>query len=132
MRSIRQQARFAGLLYMFMLVTGLPGLLLIPHKLIVDGDSLATADHLRAAPNLLRWGIASELFHQVVFAYLALALYDLFRDVSRSAARQLVLLVAMSVPIMFLNTVSELAALILVGSPPYLASFSRTQLDSLA
>lgn len=132
MRSIRQQARFAGVLYMLMCVTGVPGLLFIPKALIVNGDALATANHLRAAPTLLRWGIASELFHQVVFAYLALALHDLFRPVNRSAAIQLLLLVAMSVPIMFLNTLNELAALILVGAPPFLATFTRPQLDSLA
>jgi hypothetical protein len=132
MRSTRQQARYAGLLYVLMCVTGLPGLLFIPNALIVDGDAAATANHLRAFPTLLRWGIASELFHQVVFAYLALALYDLFRTVNRSAATQLVLLVAMSVPIMFLNTLNEFAALILVGAPSFLATFPRPQLDSLA
>jgi hypothetical protein len=132
MRSIRQQARFAGLLYMLMCVTGIPGLLLIPNALIVHGDAVATANHLRAAPTLLRWGIASELFHQVVFAYLALALYDLFRSVNRGAAIQMVLLVVMSVPIMFVNTLNELAALILVAPPPFLASFTPPQLDSLA
>jgi hypothetical protein len=132
MRSTRQQARFAGLLYLFMCITGLPGLLLIPKALIVSGDAMATAHHLRASTTLFRLGVASELFHQVVFAYLALALYDLFRSVHRSLATQLVLLVAMSVPIMFLNTLNELAALILVGAPPFLATFSPHQLDSLA
>jgi uncharacterized protein DUF4386 len=132
MRSIRQQARFAGLLYILMCVTGLPGLLLIPNALIVNGDAVATANHLRASSTLFRLGIASELFHQVVFAYLGLALYDLFRSVNRSAATQLVLLVALSVPIMFVNTLNELAALILVGAPPFLATFPRPQLDSLA
>src|SRR3989449_2730359 len=132
MRSTRQQARFAGLLYILMCITGLPGLLLIPNALIVNGDPVATANHLRAAPTLLRLGIASELFHQVVFAYLGLALYDLFRSVNRSAATQLVLLVAMSVTIMFVNVVNELAALILVAPPAFLATFSQPQLDSLA
>jgi hypothetical protein len=132
MRSTRQQARFAGLLYILMCVTGLPGLLFIPNALIVNGDAVATANHLRASATLFRLGIASELFHQVVFAYLALALYDLLRSVNRSLSTQLVLLVAMSVPIMFLNTLNELAALILVGAPPFLASFTRPQLDSLA
>ena len=132
MRTTRQQARYAGFLYIFMCVTGLPGLLFIPHALIVNGDALATANHLRAAPTLLRWGIASELFHQVVFAYLALALYRLFRPVDRDHAMQMLLLVVMSVPIMFLNTLNELAALILVGAPSFLAPFTRPQLDALA
>src|SRR5712691_4210930 len=129
MRSTRQQARFAGLLYILMCVTGLPGLLLIPKALIVHGDAVATANHLRTSSTLFRLGIASELFHQVVFAYLALALYDLFRSVNRSAATQLVLLVALSVPIMFMNVLNELAALILVGSPPFLSPFSRRLAD---
>ena len=132
MRSTRQQARFAGLLYLLMCVTGLPGLLLIPNALIVNGDAVATANHLRASSTLFRLGIASELFHQVVFAFLGLALYDLFRSVNRSAATQLVLLVALSVPIMFVNVLNELAALILVTRPPFLATFSQPQLDSLA
>lgn len=132
MRSTRQQARYAGLLYMFMCVTGLPGLLLIPKALIVDGNAVATADRLRVSGTLFRWGIASELFHQVVYAYLALALYDLFRSTNRSLATRMVVLVVMSVPIMFVNTVNELAALILVGAPPFLGGFSRPQLDSLA
>ncbi len=132
MRSTRQQARHAGLLYMFMLVTGLPGLLLIPRLLIVEGDAAATAAHLRASGALFRWGIASELFHQVVYVYLALALYDLFRSTNRSLATRMVVLVAISVPIMFVNAVNELGALILVGAPPFLASFSRPQLDALA
>ena len=67
-----------------------------------------------------------------MFAYLGLALYDLFRSVNRSAAIQLVLLVALSVPIMFVNVLNELAALILVGAPPFLATFPKAQLDSLA
>src|SRR5438093_8302693 len=132
MRSTRQQARFAGMLFIMMCVTGLPGLLFLPHALIVNGNAVSTANHLRASPTLFRLGIASELFHQVVFAYLGLALYDLFRSVNRSAAIQLVMLVALSVPIMFVNTLNEFAALILVGAPHFLATFSRPQLDSLA
>lgn len=132
MRSARQQARFAGRLYLFMLVTGLPGLLLIPQRLIVEGNAATTADHLRAASTLFRLAIASELFHQVVFLYLALALYRLFEPVNRNVAVQLVTLVAISIPIMFLNVVSELAALILVSGPTFLATFTKPQLDSLA
>src|SRR5262245_36036443 len=113
MRSTRQQVRNAGLLYAFMIVTGLPGLILIPGRLIVDGNAAATADHIRAAETLFRVGIASELFHQVVYLYLALALYRLFESVNRNLAAQMVMLVAVSVPIVFLNTMTELATLLL-------------------
>lgn len=132
MRSTRQQARFAGLLYVFMVITGLPGLILIPRSLFVYGDAAATANHLRASETLMRLGIASELFHQVVFLFLAIALYRLFESVNRSAALQMLILVLVSVPIMFLNVTSEIAALTLVSAPPFLGTFTRSQLDSLA
>jgi len=127
------QARRAGFLYLFMIVTGLPGLILIPARLIVSGDAAATAEHLRASETLFRLGIASELFHQVVFLYVALALYRLLAPVSKSLAMQMAALVFVSVPIMFIGAVNELAALILVQPPSYLSPvFTRAQLDAQA
>src|SRR5262245_53215521 len=110
MASRRRQARLAGFLYVFMIATGLPGLILIPSRLIVPGDAAATAAHLSASETLFRVGIASELFHQVVFLYVALALYRLLEPVSRDLATQMAALVLVSVPIMFVNAVNELAA----------------------
>jgi hypothetical protein len=37
-----------------------------------------------------------------------------------------------SVPIMFVNVLNEVAALVLTGSPSYLSGFDRSQLDGLA
>jgi uncharacterized protein DUF4386 len=133
MASRRRQARLAGLLYVFMIVTGLPGLILIPSRLIVHGDAAATAEHLRASETLFRVGIASELFHQIVFLYVALALYRLLAPVSKNLATQMAALVLVSVPIMFVNAVNELAALVLVRAPSYLtAAFTQAQLDAQA
>ena len=48
-------------------------------------------------------------------------------------ARQLVILGALvSVPIVFLNVLNEIAALIVVSGADYLAAFDRRQLDALA
>jgi uncharacterized protein DUF4386 len=132
MRSTRRQARFAGLLYVLMIVTGLPGLVLIPNALVVRGDAPATAGHLRASEALFRMGIASELCYQVLFLFLGLALYRLFESVSKRTATQLLILVLVSIPVTFLDVVNQLAALILAGAPPFMATFTRPQLDSLA
>lgn len=132
MRSVRQQARFAGFLYLFMCVTGLPGLILIPARLTVRGDAAATAEGLRASAMLWRVAIASELFHQVVFLFLAFALHRLLAPVNRRLAAQLVTLVAISIPVVFLNVLGELAALTLAAGAPFLSGFTRAQLDSLA
>jgi hypothetical protein len=52
--------------------------------------------------------------------------------VSRSLAVQMVALVLVSVPIVFVDAVNELAALVLLGRPTFLSNFTPAQLDSLA
>lgn len=133
MSSIKHQARVAGVLYLLIAVTAPIGLLYVPGQLIVSGDATATADNLRASEGLLRLGIASELFHQVVVIFLALALYRLFRPVNESLAKQVVILGALvSVPIMFVNVLNDLAALTLTSGADFLSVFEKPHLDALA
>ena len=133
MDAIKRQAREAGILYVLIAATAWIGLLYVPGALYVSGDAGATADRIRASEWLLRAGIASELFHQVVQIFLVLALYRLFKGVDRALARQLVILGALvSVPIVLVNVLNELAALTLVGGSDFLAALPRPQLDALA
>jgi hypothetical protein len=132
-KSIQQQARSAGILYLLLGLTAPIGLLYVPGKLIVFGNAAATADNLRASGWLLRIGMASELVHQVIVIFLVLALYRLFKEVSETLAVQTVILGALvSVPIMFVNVLNEVAALVLVSGADFLDVFDRPQLDALA
>ena len=133
MNSTRKQARVAGLLYFVMGIVAPIGLLYVPGKLIVSGDATATADRIRASEWLFRIGIGSELFHQALAVFLVLALYRLFKPVSQPHAALVVILGALvSVPIMFVGAVFEVAALILVKGAEFLSPFDRSQLDALA
>ena len=133
MNSIKKQARVAGLWYLVLAITAPIGLFYVPGQLIVSKDATATADNIRASGWLLRIGLGSELFHQVICVFLVLALYRLFKPVSKTHARQLVILGALvSVPIVFLNVLNEIAALILVSGADYLSVFDKRQLDALA
>lgn len=133
MRTLQQQARRAGLLYLLLAVSAPFGLLYVPDKLIVAGDATATAAHLRASEWMLRLGMGSELFHQVVVVFVVLALYRLFRAVDEGLAKQLVVLGALvSVPVMFVNTLNYIAALLLVSGADFLSVFPKEQLDALA
>jgi len=132
-RTLQQQARFAGLLYLLVAVCAPFGLLYVPGKLIVSGDAAATAERIRGAESLLRWGIASELAHQALAVFVVFALYRLFEPVDKGLARLLVALGALvSVPIMFVNVLNDLAALVLARGTAWLAVFERPQLDALA
>ena len=132
-RSIKQQARLAGLLYFLFAVTGPFSLMYVPGKLIVAGDATATADRIRASETLLRIGIGTELLGQVGFVFVVLALFRLFKSVDQGLARQLLILGALlSVPLVFLNALNEIAALILVSGARFLSVFDKSRLDALA
>lgn len=133
MDTVKQQARRAGLLYFAMGLIAPIGLMYVPGQIWVSGDAAATAENFRTQAGLVRLGIASELVHQAIAIFMLLALYRLFRPVHEYHARALVVLGALvSVPIMFLNTLNDLAALTLTSGADWLTPFTAEQLDSLA
>lgn len=130
---IRRQARTAGLLYVVLALIAPIGLLYVPGKLIVPGNATATADNIRASEGLLRLGIASELIHQALAVFLVLVLYRLFKPVNETHAKQMLILGSLvSVPIMFVNVLNEVAALMLVSGADFLKVFEKPELDALA
>jgi Domain of unknown function (DUF4386) len=132
-RTIRRQARIAGVIYLLLALTAPLGLLYVPGRILVEGNAAATAENLRASEWVMRLGIASELVHQVIVIFLVLALYRLFVRVDVVLARQVVILGALvSVPIVFVNVLNDVAALTLARGADFLAAFDRAQLDALA
>ena len=124
MDEVKRQARKAGMLYLLIVATAWIGLLYVPNTLYVTDDATATADRIRAAEWLMRAGIASEIFHQIVQIFLVIALYRLFERVDKALAQMLVILGALiSVPIVFVNILNEIAALLLAGNTRFSLSF---------
>jgi hypothetical protein len=133
MDARKRQARIAGILYLLLALPAPFGLLYVPGQIMVPRDATATADHLRASATLVRLGIGAELFNQTMAVFLVLALYRLFKPVSETLSRQLVVLGALvSVPIVFVNILNEIAALTIVSGAGYLSVFDARQLDALA
>ncbi len=102
----------------------------VPGKLIVHGNAAATASNIAAHETLLRLGVAAALIGHTGFIFVALALYDLFKGVSRRLASLMVLLIVVSVPIAFLNELNSIAALLLVRGADFL--FEKPQREALA
>ena len=132
MNPTKKQARIAGLWYLLLGVTAPIGLVYVPGKIIVPGNAAATIDRLRASESLVRIGIGSELFHQVIFIFLVLALYRLFKAVDEKYAVLLVIFSLLGLPIVFLNVLNDIAALVLVSGADFLSAFDKRQLDALA
>ena len=132
MNETKKQARIAGLLYLLASIPAPFGLIYVPNKLIVLNDATATANNIRASESLLRLGIGCELLSSIMFIFVVLALYRLFKRVSESHALAMMILIMVSIPISLLSVVDEIFALVVVSSANFLSAFNTGQLDVLA
>ena len=130
--TIKKNARVAGLLY---LLSGIPAVFsyqYVPGALLVRANAAATAERVTTSEWLLRLGIASELISSILFIFLVLALYRLFKGVDGRLASVMVILVLVSIPISFVNVLSEIAALMVLSRADLMSVFEKPQLDALA
>jgi hypothetical protein len=132
MSSVKNPGRFVGLLYALISVPGIFALLYVPSKLIVHGNAAATATNIAAHETLFRAGIAAQLISQILFMWVALALYDLLKGVNRRHASLMLTLIVVSIPIALLNELNSIAALILIRGADFLSIFEKPQRDALA
>jgi len=131
--TLKRRAHVAGLWYVAASLIGVMGLVVVPGKLVVDGDAAATAAHLRNMESLARLGMASNLASEAMFVCAVYALYRLFEGVDRHQARLLLILGALvSVPVMFVNELNELAALYLAKGDATLVAIAAPQRDALS
>lgn len=131
MHPTDKAARLAGAVYASMVFTGPFSLIYVPGKLIVRGDATATAANVLAHETLFRLAIFTDLVGQVLFICLAVALYRLFSNVNRNWALLMVGFVLVSAAVGFLNTLNNIAALILFHGGQFLSVFNTAQLNAL-
>ena len=123
-------ARTAGLLYLVVVATGMFSLAYVPSHIDTHGNALATANHIAASLSLFRWGALSELIMAAAFLMLPFALYRLLHQVNRNLAVLMLVLVAASIPISFVNVVDKLDILSLLGGTELSQAFTRDQLNA--
>jgi hypothetical protein len=104
----------------------------VPTWSMVGGDAVATANKIAASPMLYRIGVLSDLVAQILFVFLVLALFELFKGVNKKLAALMVALVFVQVPMAFANMLLGIAPLILLSGDEYLSVFDKGQLDALA
>jgi len=130
---LSRKARIAGLLYILASAVGVLRLLYIPNALFVSGNTTATAANIAAHELLFRLGIVSSLVAAVLWLLVPLALYRMLHGVDQRLAVLMVILGSlMQVPLFFVNTVTDAAALLLVRRGGYLSVFDEQQRDALA
>ena len=130
--SLRTRARRVGLLYLLMAGVMILAFMYIPGRFVVSGDAAATARNILAGQRLYSIGILAALLSHIMFVFVALALYDMFRDVDRKLARLVLVLVCVGVAAELANIGNRAAPLALLSNATHLDVFTRPQVEALA
>ena len=133
MTSLSKNARVAGLLYIVGSVFGVVRLIYIPNKLFVSGNAAATVSNIVAHESLFRLGLVSQLLSAAIWIFVTLALYRLLKGVDQGLAVLMGILGGlMPVPIFFMNSVNDAAALLFARGGDFLSAFDNTQREAFA
>lgn len=130
--EIKRTARRAGLLYLALSIVAMFGYFYLRPRLVISGDAATTARNILAHEQLYRTGILMDVFGQLLFIGVVLALYRLFEDVNRNQARLMVALVGTGIAVQFATFAFNVAPLIFLSGADYLSVFNRPQLEALA
>jgi uncharacterized protein DUF4386 len=109
--SPKRLARIAGFLYLLVGVFGGFAEGYVEPKMYVAGNAAATAGNVVANAGLVRMGVVSDLLDGTFFVFLAMTLYVLLKDVHKSVARAMLVLVALATGITCLVAVFEFEGL---------------------
>ncbi len=131
MASPKTAGRVAGALYLVLIGLGATAEL-IRTQLIVPGDAVATVENIRQGGDLLQVSLFADFGAHLSYLLVSVILYGLLRATSKVASLLFVLMVSISVAMMCINLVNQVATIIIVNNPDYLSVFSSHQRDALA
>jgi uncharacterized protein DUF4386 len=127
--SPRLLARLAGLIALITTTSGFAAL--VTGGLVVPGDAAATARNILSHEPLLRLAVAGDALALLYVVY-TLLLYRLFRPVSRSLSLLAAFFSLVGCAVGAVNTVFELAPLVVLRDARSLSGFDAGQLQALA
>jgi hypothetical protein len=128
---LKKTARLAGLLWLLNVVTTAFSLGYVRANLIVSGDAAATANNIVANESLFRMAIVSNLFTQLFLFFFGLTVFRLFRRVNKTLATVFLTSVLITVAIAVVNSLNNIAALVVLSNADYLKAFGQDQLNAL-
>ena len=114
--ATKRTARLAGLLYLVSSIPAPFALIYVPSKVFVGGNPAATAENLRTLADLFRAGIAASLVSGIMFIFVPLVLYRLFKPTTPWSALSMLVLILISFPLSLHSVVYQLEALKLAGA----------------
>ena len=129
--SLKKTARIAGLLYLFLIITGAYCIMYVPSQIIGLGDAVTTAKNILSNEFLFRTGIMSDIISNTIFVFLVLVLYRLFKPVNEYQAKLMVALVSVQIPAVFIMEAFNITSL-MIFKGEILKTFELSQRQDLA
>jgi hypothetical protein len=130
--SIRNTARFAGLVYLLIAILAILANFFVLESLIVPGDAATTANNIMANELLFRGGIASFMVLVILDVTVAWALYILLKPVNKSLAMLAAWFRLVFATILGIALHNFLSVLQLLSGTDYLTVFETEQLQAQA
>lgn len=130
-QATQKTARFAGLLYLLLAVTGAYGLMFVQQRTYVRGDPGATASLILQNEFIYRTGIVSNITSTVIFLWMVFVLCKLLKHVHEQQAKLMVALVVVQVPINFVIASFKICSLLLLKGE-ILKSFTPEQVNDFS
>jgi len=130
MNSRNATARLAGLLYLIAAILMILSYMYFPT--LFAGDASTTAKKIAESESLYRLSILVSFTSQILFLFVVLTLYKLFREVDGHLARMMLLLVSVGVAAEVVNIAGHMSHLLLGRNADYIAAFTPAQRDALA
>ncbi|MCJ7481807.1 MAG: DUF4386 domain-containing protein [Thermodesulfovibrionales bacterium] len=132
MNSTKKTAKMAGILYLFMILTGIFSVMYVPGKLMVKGDAAATATNILAAQSLFTIHIVNQLVSILFFLSVVLVLYLLLKEVNNRLAALMVILVLIQIPGGVWSVMNQITALDMLRGADFWSAFDNPQREALA
>jgi hypothetical protein len=127
-----RKARVAGLLYVICIVSGFCAEAFVRNKLVLYDDAAFTARSILASAAPYRLGFLADLISFTTGILVSIIFYDLFKSVSRPAARTALAFAVVSNTVSIGAAIFCFAPLHILGDAGYLRAFEPNQLQSLA
>jgi len=111
--SLKKTARLVGLVYVIWIIMGVFGMFYVPSQINIRGDAAATAQNILSHEFLFRTSIINDLISHILWVFMVLMLYRMFKQVSGRQAKLLVALVIVQIPVAFIMGAFNITSLMI-------------------
>jgi len=117
--QIKKAARYAGLCYLVLIISGLIGIAYIPNQIFTADDLASNLNNIQTHSQLYRFGMFAQVVCFLTYLVLPLLLFRLLAHINKSCATVMVILVLVSIPLSLGSVVCQYTLLKVLVAPNF-------------